>query len=146
MEQNWKLPGCPYKGLELSAGLNVMQAKYDNYDLGTFTLDGEHMEGAPNHTLCLTAVYHHPGGLYGRADVRNVGNIYYYDASAQILQEAVYTNLRLGWLYRNWDIYAFAHNLTDEEYINASKSTSMTGGIIGFGDCRFIGVGLSYSF
>ncbi len=73
----------PLQGLELSAGISVMQAEYDDYDLGTVTLDGEHMEGAPDHTLRLSAVYHHPDGLYGRADVRHVGNVHYYDGSAQ---------------------------------------------------------------
>ncbi len=139
----------PIKGLELSAAVSLMQAEYDDYDLGSgITLDGKDMEGAPDHTLDLSAAYHHPGGAYGRADVRRVGNVHYYDDGAKILQKAnAYTlaNLRLGWLYKNWDVYAFVRNLTDEEYINAFKF-NITGGVAGFGDPRTIGVGLSYSF
>ncbi len=148
----------PVKGLELSAGLSVMQAEYDDYDLGTnpfdpsggtIKLDGKDMEGSPNHTLRVSASYHHPSGLYGRMDVRHVGNVYYYDNVAQNLQKAdTYTlaNARLGWLYGNWDVYAFVRNATDEKYIDAFNSNGMEGGKAGFGDPRAIGVGLSYSF
>ncbi len=146
LETTW----LPVKGLELSAVASLMQAEYDDYDLGSgINLDGKDMEGTPSHSLRLSASYHHPGGLYGRADVRNVGNVYYYDDIARNVQGAdSYTlvNLRLGWLYGNFDIYAFARNLTDEKYINFFKSNGLTGGIAGFGDPRTIGVGLSYSF
>ena len=146
LETTW----LPVKGLELSAAVSLMQAEYDDYDLGSgIKLDGKDMEGAPGHSLRLSATYHHPGGLYGRADVRNVGNVHYYDDIARNVQGAdSYTlvNLKLGWLYGNFDIYAFARNLTDETYINSFKSNALTGGIAGFGDPRTIGVGLSYSF
>ncbi len=139
----------PVPGLELSAGVNLIQAEYDDFDLGNVRLDGRDMEGAPSHTLRFSANYHHPGGLYGWAEIRRVGKVSYYDNSAQDLQKAdAYTlvSLKLGWLYRNWDIYVFGRNLTDEEYINAFQSSPMTGGIAGFGDPRTVGVGLSYSF
>ncbi len=140
LEATW----LPVNGLELSAAVSVMQAEYDDFDLGSTKLDGQDMEGAPSHTLRMSASYRHPSGLYGRADVRHVGNVNYYDTLAQTLQEAddyTLANLRLGWLYGNWDIYAFVHNATDEEYINAFKP-----GSAGFGDPRTIGAGLSYSF
>ena len=103
----------------------------------------------PTYFLHLSASYHHPGGLYGRLDVRNMGNIYYYDGSAQAMQKVdPYTlvNAKLGWLYGNWDVYAFVRNLLDEEYINAFKSSPMTGAAAGFGNPRAIGVGVSYTF
>ncbi len=55
-------------------------------------------------------------------------------------------NLRLGFLYGNWDVYAFARNLTDDKYIEAFKSNPMLGGGAEFVDPRTVGVGLSYSF
>ncbi len=146
LETTW----LPVKGLELSAAASLMQAEYDDYDLGSgIKLDGKDMEGSPSHSLRLSTSYHHPGGLYGRADVRHVGNVHYYDDIAKNVQGADsynLVNLKLGWLYGNWDIYAFVRNLTDETYINSFKSNALTGGIAGFGDPRTIGVGLSYSF
>ena len=57
--------------------INLIMAEYDDFDLGTVQLDGKDMEGAPSHTLRISATYHHPSGLYGRTDVRHVGNVYY---------------------------------------------------------------------
>ncbi len=76
----------------------------------------------------VSAAYHHPGGAYGQADVCHVGNVHYYDDGTKILQKAdTYTlaNLRLGWLYGDWD--AFVRNLTDKKSINPFKSIPMTG-------------------
>ncbi len=133
----------------MTAGISLMQAEYDDYDLGTVKLDGKEMEGSPTHNLRVGASYHHPSGLYGRMNVRHVGNVHYYDDAAKDLQEAdAYTlvNVRLGWMYNNWDIYAFAKNLTDDKYINAFRANEAMGGIAAFGDPRSIGVGVSYTF
>ncbi|PIE70403.1 MAG: TonB-dependent siderophore receptor [Deltaproteobacteria bacterium] len=146
MEGVW----LPVNGLELSAAVSAMQAEYDDFDLGAgVKLDGKHLQETPNHSLRVSASYHHPSGLYGRADVRHVGNVYYYDDIAKAMQKAdAYTlaNLRLGWLYGNWDIYAVAQNLTDDEYISFFRSGPMTGGLAGFGDPRSICAGVSYHF
>ncbi len=44
LEGTW----LPVQGLELSAGLSLMRARYDDFDLGTVQLDGKHMEEAPH--------------------------------------------------------------------------------------------------
>ncbi len=64
------------KGLELSAALSLRQAEYDDFDLETVTLDREDREGS-THSLRLSASYHHPGDLYGRAGVCHVGDVSY---------------------------------------------------------------------
>ncbi len=146
LEGTW----IPLKGLELSAGLSLMKAEYDDFDLGTVKLDGKEMEGSPNHNLRVGVSYHHPSGLYGRMNIRHVGNVHYYDDAVkkELQKEDAYTlvNMRLGWMYGNLDIYAFAKNLTDDKYINAFRSNAAMGGIAIFGDPRSIGVGLSYGF
>ncbi len=145
LEGTW----LPVSGVELSAAFSLMEAKYDDFDLGNnINLKDEHIEGAPGHGLRLSASYHHPGGFYGRADLRHVGTVYYYDGTTwSMLKEDPYTitNLRLGWLYDNVDIFAFVNNVTDEEYINSYRANPMVA-VAGFGDPRFFGVGVSYSF
>ncbi len=139
----------PFKGLELSMGGSLMEALYDDYDLGNKKLDGENMEGTPNHSLHFSINYHLSSGLYSRANVRHVGNVHYYDDAAKDLQKVdAYTlvDIRLGWLQERWDVYAFAHNLFDEEYINNFSSSPILGGLAGFGDPFSIGIGLSYNF
>ncbi|PIE05062.1 MAG: hypothetical protein CSA76_01005 [Spirochaetales bacterium] len=145
LEGTW----LPVRGLELSAAVSLMEAEYDDFDLGNnINLEGEPIEGAPSYIFRLSASYHHPGGFYGRADLRHVGDVYYYDGGAyRMLKEAPYTvaNIRVGWLYRNFDIFAYVNNVTDEEYINRFNGDLMFSGA-GFGDPRFFGIGMSYSF
>ncbi len=145
LEGTW----LPVAGLELSAALSVMEAKYDDFDLGNnINFDDERIEGAPSHSFRLSASYHHPDGLYGRVDVRHVGDVYYYDGGAYtLLKEDPYTvaNLRVGWLYKDLDIYAYVNNVTDEEYINSLRANPMFSAV-NFGDARFFGVGMSFSF
>ncbi len=144
LEATW----LPLQGMELTTALSVMEAKYDDYDEGTVKHDGKNMEGSPSFSGRIGACYHHTSGVYARADVNHVGNVHYYDGSAKTLQKAdPYTlaDIKLGFLYDNWDIYAFVKNLSDEKYINAFKS-SMGMGAAGFGTPRTFGVGLSYSF
>ncbi len=130
-------------------GGSLIEALYDDYDLGNKKLDGENMEGTPNHSLHFSINYHLSSGLYSRANVRHVGNVHYYDDAAKDLQKVdAYTlvDIRLGWLQERWDVYAFAHNLFDEEYINNFSSSPILGGLAGFGDPFSIGIGLSYNF
>ncbi len=145
LETTW----LPIKGLEVNVAVSLMKAEYDDFDLGVVKLDGKDMEGAPTHSLRLGVCYHHPTGLYGRLDVRNVGKVCYYDDVAKDIQEAdgyTLVNVKLGWLYENWDIYAFVRNTTDDEYINSFKANPMLGGVAGFGNPRSMGIGLSYTF
>ncbi len=139
----------PIHGLELSGALSFMEAEYDGFDVGNnIDLQGEPVEGAPNYSLHLSACYHHPNGFYGRADLRHVGDVYYYDGGIyRMLKEDPYTvvNLKVGWLYKNFDIFAYANNVTDEEYANSLRANSMFTAV-GFGDPRFFGIGVSYSF
>ncbi len=145
LEGTW----LPLPGLELSAALSLMDTEYDDFDLGNgINLGGEAIEGAPNYIVHLSASYHHPSGFYGRADLRHVGDVYYYDGgSFEMLKEEPYTeiNLKVGWLYKDFDIFAYVNNITNEEYINSYRANNIASAA-GFGDERFFGIGVSYSF
>jgi outer membrane receptor protein involved in Fe transport len=52
---------------------------------------------------------------------------------------------KIGYRFKQWDLYAYAKNLTDKAYINHYKSSSMLA-MAGFGDPRTVGVGLLYRF
>ncbi len=145
LEGTW----LPIRGLELNGALSLMETEYDGFDLGNnIDLKGEPIEGAPNYGLRLSASYHHPGGFYGRADLRHVGEVHYYDGGIfAMLKEDPYTvvNLKIGWLYKDFDVFAYVNNVTDEEYINSYRANPMLSAA-GFGDPRFFGIGVSYSF
>ncbi len=144
LEGTW----LPMAGLELSGSISLMDAKYDDFDLGMVNLKDEHIEGAPNYGCHLSASYHHPGGLYGRIDIHHVGDVHYYDSGAYtMLKEDPYTvgNLRAGWLFNDFEVFVFVDNVTDEEYINSLRANAMNSAA-GFGDPRSFGVGISYKF
>jgi iron complex outermembrane receptor protein len=138
----------PFRCLELTLAAGFIDAEYDDYDAGDARFDGEKIEQTPAHTVRLGIAYNHPRGFYARTDVRNQGRTYYYDdANNQFANEGSYTvvDLRAGYRFRGWDVYAYADNLTDEEYINFFKSNSMFT-MAGFGEPLTFGVGARYQF
>jgi iron complex outermembrane receptor protein len=62
-------------------------------------------------------------------------------------QESSYTtaDLKIGYLFDGWDIYAYANNITDESYLTAANNM-MTGTVLAYGEGRFIGIGAKYRF
>ncbi len=145
LEGTW----LPMSDLELTAAISLMETEYDGFDLGNnVDLKGESIEGSPNYGFRFSASYHHPSGLYGRADLRHVGDVNYYDGGAYTMRKAdPYTvvNMRAGWLYKDFDIFAYVNNATDEEYIESLRANAMFSAA-GFGNERFFGIGVSYAF
>jgi iron complex outermembrane receptor protein len=138
----------PFNSLELTLAAGFIDAEYDDYDAGVARFDGEKIDQTPSHTVRLGIAYNHPQGFYARADVRNQGRTYYYDdANKAFSKERSFTvvDLRTGYRFENWDIYAYADNLTDEKYVNAFKSNRSVA-LANFGEPRTFGVGARYRF
>lgn len=62
-------------------------------------------------------------------------------------KEGSYTlvDAKLGYKYSDWDFYIYAKNLTDEEYVNMYESNNFFS-YASFGDPRFFGIGVKYTF
>ncbi len=138
----------PLEGLELSTAMNVIEAKYDAFDTGTKDLSGEDIEQTPSYSVRMGVAYHDPSGFYGRADARRIGDVSYYRGGQQDFVKAdPYTvvDMKIGYRFSDWDIYAFAKNLTDEKYISSFLSNSMFA-TAGFGEPRTFGMGVMYYF
>jgi iron complex outermembrane receptor protein len=139
---------APWDRLELSTAMNVIEAKYDEFDTGTADLSDEDIEQTPSYSIRFGVAYHDPTGIYGRADVRHIGDVSYYRGSQEDFVTAdPYTilDMKVGYRIEDWDIYAFAKNLTDEKYVNAFRSNSVFG-VTGFGEPRTFGMGVMYYF
>ncbi|WP_168735304.1 TonB-dependent receptor [Pseudothauera rhizosphaerae] len=138
----------PVRNWELGGALGVIDAKYKSYDAGTHDFDGKKIENTPSHTLRLSAAWLSPGGAYARVDVRNVGRVMFYDDAVKgFAREDGYTtvDLKAGYRFADWDLYAYVHNATDEEYTSGFMSNyAIT--MASFGAPRKIGVGARYSF
>jgi iron complex outermembrane receptor protein len=138
----------PFNTLELTLAAGFIDAEYDDYDAGAIKFDGEKIEQTPSHTVRAGIAYNHPGGFYSRADVRHQGRTYYFnDANKAFEKVGNYTvlDLRAGYRFRGWDVYAYGDNLTDEEYITCFL-TGGTASIATFGEPRTFGVGARWQF
>lgn len=134
--------------IELTAALGIIEAEYDDYDTGTVDYDGESISGTPSHTARIGLAYYHPNGIYARGDVRSQGEVPYYDSSNNEFDELdsyITADVKVGYRFNGYDIYAYCNNLTDEEYITSFQTASMKA-VVSYGDPRAFGIGACYNF
>ncbi len=134
-----------FNGLELSVAAGLIDAEYDDYDTGIGNFDGQNIAWTPSHTLRAGAVYTHPSGFYARVDVLNLGKQYFYDnENMEFPSQDDYTLVdgKIGYRIKDWDLYVYGRNLTDEEYITGFSSMR----VLAYGDPRTYGAGLRYTF
>jgi len=134
--------------IELTAALGVIDAEYDDYDDGSIVWDGESIENTPSYSGRIGAAYFNPNGFYARGDVRAQGEVPFYDSPDKEFREIdsyITADVKVGYRFKGYDIYAFCNNLTDEEYMtyfNASGNKNLAI----YGDPRTFGIGVRYSF
>ena len=134
--------------IELTAALGIIEAEYDDYNNGVIDWDGESIEDTPSHSAQIGVAYYHPKGFYARGDVKHLGKVPYYDnADAEFCEVDGYTfaNVKIGYRFKEYDIYAYCSNLTDEEYMTYFNS-SANKAVAGYGAPRTFGIGVRYSF
>ena len=134
--------------IELTAAIGIIDAEYDDYDTGTAVYDGESIVNTPSHTERIGVVYFHPGGFYARGDVTSIGKVPYYDDARAEFSEVdsyISADVKIGYRFKGYDIYAYCKNLTDEEYIT-SVSQNSASSLVSFGNPRTFGIGVRYSF
>lgn len=131
--------------LTVSGSLGLIQAKYDDYNDGT-KYDGERIQNTPEYTANLGVSYLDDSGIYGRIDFNARGKTSFFDGGNKSMIEAdgaLITNVKVGYKIGSFDIYAFAKNLTDEDYITNYASNTTT---VRLNDPRQFGIGAIYKF
>ena len=132
INNNWKI----------DASLGLIEAKYDDYiDASGTDLSDNKIENTHSHMANIGVSYSNNNGIYGRFDIKNQGKMYFDDTNTN--NESSYTtaNLKVGYFFGDWDIYAYVNNMTDESYL-----THAGGGWLTYGDPRVIGIGAKYRF
>lgn len=135
--------------IELSGALGLIDAKYDDYDTGTAVYDGKRIENTPKYTANLGIAYVSERGIYGRLDAYARGKTNYFDGANNSMvtaDGAIISNLKIGYKIKDWDIYGYLKNITDEEYIDSFRSSSAGMQIVGFNEPRTFGIGFRYTF
>lgn len=139
----------------ISGAVGLIQAKYDDYDGGinpnngnTVKYDGKKIENTPNYTANLGIAYLPSSGIYGRVDLNAVGKTSFYNGAEYSMVEAdggITANAKVGYKFKDFDIYAYIKNITDEDYVTsymAKQGLAMAG----FNEPRKFGIGAIYKF
>jgi iron complex outermembrane receptor protein len=132
----------------ISGAVGLIEAKYDDYDDGNRKYDDERIENTPRYTANLGIQYLPSSGLYGRVDLNALGkNSFLNGAEASVVETdgAVTANAKIGYKFKDWDIYSYITNITDEDYITSYMAKSGLA-IAGFNDPRRFGIGAIYKF
>lgn len=138
----------PVDTIEVSGAVGFIKTKYDSYKVGNLNFTGEKIETTPSHSANLGIAYHHPQGFYARTDIKNQGSMTFYDDAAKTFQKhGGYTlvDVKLGYKFSNWDIYTYGKNITDKKYINTFRANAQFSNA-SYGDPRFFGMGVKYTF
>ena len=136
--------------LSLNAAVGLIQTEYDNYSImdgygNPIDNKGNKIERSPSYTAKVGVGYHDPNGLYGRFDVRGQGRTYYNPDNTLKADPYAVADTKIGYLFSNWDVYAYIKNITDADYItNAQNMGGST--LVIFGEPRRFGVGVKYLF
>ncbi len=125
----------------VDSSIGIIEAKYDKYK----GKNGNKIEMTPSHTVNIGLSYSNINGVYGRFDIKNQGKMYFDDVNT--MKEDSYTtaNIKVGYLFHDWNIYSYVRNITDESYITIA-SPMPTGTVLTFGEGRFVGIGAKYTF
>ncbi|HET7201894.1 MAG TPA: TonB-dependent receptor [Steroidobacteraceae bacterium] len=102
--------------LTFGASLGLLHSEYVGYGYGARDLDGREQAHAPGWQYSLSAQWGGGEGWMARADL--VGSdAFYFDASHdQRSDPYALLNLKAGYAKGAWAVYAWARNVTDEEY------------------------------
>lgn len=102
--------------LTLAATLGLLHSQYLGYRYGDRDLDGREQAHAPGWQYSLSAQWGGGEGWMLRADLSGT-DAFYFDASHDQRSEAyALLNLKAGYAHGPWSTYAWARNVTDEDY------------------------------
>ena len=120
-----QLEAMPLKGLSLFAGIGINEAEFDDFicteKSGSTLLkknySGNYLPYAPKHKCNCGVQYRTYQGWFARADWFGTGK-FYGDAANLSEQDAYQTvNVRIGYETRHFDLYVYADNIFNEEYL-----------------------------
>jgi outer membrane receptor protein involved in Fe transport len=105
-----------WSALQLGATLGLLHSEYIGYMYGDRNLDGREQAHAPSYQYSLFVQWGGDEGWMARADLNGV-DAFYFDASHdQRSQPYTLLNLKTGYTRGHWSAYAWARNVTNENY------------------------------
>jgi iron complex outermembrane receptor protein len=141
-----EIAALPVKGLELTANLAALDAKYSSFPdapaprgAGTVDASGNYLIQAPPYTGNLAAQYSVPVGngntTFLRAEYNYIGKQYFEPTNSVNQMQAGYglVNLSAGFATTDnkWQVTAWSHNLGDKAYVLATVAGPPYAGVVG---------------
>ncbi|MEM9278994.1 MAG: TonB-dependent receptor, partial [Pseudomonadota bacterium] len=112
----------PDDNLDLFASAAYVETEFLEFLDGGNDFSGNEFRDAPNFTASAGATYNFDNGTYVSGDVSYTGTSY-SDAANTIRNDSRFlVNLRIGHREENWEIFAYARNLFDEEYLSGGAT------------------------
>jgi outer membrane cobalamin receptor len=106
----------PWSSLQVGGTLGLLHSEYIGYSYGDHDLDGRAQSHAPAYQYSLFMQWGGAQGWMARADLAGV-DWFYFDASHdQRSQPYTLLNLKAGYSRGRWSAYAWARNVTNEDY------------------------------
>lgn len=136
----------------IGGSLGLIEAKYDDFNNGQRGFDGERIQETPRYSAKLDLSYADSSGLYARVDLHAQGSSTFFNSSynggeGKILKAdgGISTDAKIGYRFKEWDLYAFVKNITDEDYVTSFMQRDGNAWI-GFNEQRRFGIGAIYRF
>lgn len=152
-----ELQARPARGLDLFAGLGIVQSEFDDWTASemdmmtgqfvTYDYEDKDLPHVPEYTYNLGVQYRHESSIFGRVDLLGTGEQYCDSKNTDTLKIDDYhlVNLRLGYEAERFDVILWARNVFDEEYYGIMYDYG--GPILAIdGDPRMFGVTLTCRF
>ncbi|MBM7342787.1 TonB-dependent receptor [Pantoea coffeiphila] len=139
--------------LQIGASLGYVEAKYTDYDdpLAGANYNGKRVPLVPQYTAGVSAQYRMPltSTLDGfiRGEWQHVDKTYWNDSNQYYEPAYDLANLRLGVEASDWQLYFWAKNLFDANYVRNGAGSSIAPGMIAsWGEQRTYGATLRFEF
>jgi iron complex outermembrane receptor protein len=141
-----EIAALPVKGLELTANLAWLDAKYSSFPdapaprgAGTVDASGNYLIQAPPYTGNLAAQYTLPvwmdDSMFLRAEYSYIGRQFFEPTNSSSQEQPGYglVNLSAGYVTsgKKWEVTAWAHNVADKEYLLATVAGPPYAGVVG---------------
>lgn len=107
----------PVSGLDIYGSVGYVDAKFDEYMLGTEDYKDKNIPNSPSHTYSLGATLRFIEHWMVNAEINGTGEIYYNAENSKDHDSYEIVDLKAGYETEGFDVYVWANNLLDEVYV-----------------------------
>lgn len=100
----------------LFGSLGLLETELDDFLTPERDLEGRDQPHAPNYQFALGAEYRSVSGWFGRLDYTGSDEFYFSASHDRLSEPYELLNLKLGYETRDWAVYGWVRNATDEVY------------------------------